>query len=574
MKYYADEIILEAIKMYGINEEKWNNTLHKSFSIVRDTNLEELFIQQIIHYLTVNLGAPAYIPSEKLDIPELEENFKITVIRKMTKEEVSDELAKLLLSGCALSKQTIEDILVLSDYIKIDIDEIKNRELKIALYNKMDKIPKNAEEFIKYLFYRITDNTCVIKNLDNFYEIKRRIYGKAIHKELLEQYINSYGYKPLAQIFNRYKKIFLALKDDSTKTIINKISKLSKKYHIPKEIEILDRLTSLDSDEFIKSTTDILNNFNKVSIFRLIRIYNSIEYRLSGNKDLAITVRNGKVFVKEEKEKNNLWTLQMIKTLLIFVIKDKLAHLKNKKIYIPSNIKYIVPTSEKQFIDSIPCGSVVSIERNKNLVVGISWSNLEDERVDLDLHGKGDNGSIGWNTSYNDGGVYFSGDITDAPNGANEVFFVSKNATIGKMMLDVTKYTDNQATVPFKFVIAEARDEETNKDYVINPNEILAQFNMEMDDTNKNIGEVIFDNNTIKVIMENKKLDRDIHNTEKDYTKMLREIQKNIAETKLDFNTLFKDIGAILVENKEEADIDLSLDSLDKTTFISLLVNE
>ena len=46
------EALEEAIKMYGIDKEKWNQTFHKSFATVRDTDIVTLITQQIIHYFT------------------------------------------------------------------------------------------------------------------------------------------------------------------------------------------------------------------------------------------------------------------------------------------------------------------------------------------------------------------------------------------------------------------------------------------------------------------------------------------------------------------------------------------
>ena len=47
-----ESVIREAIKMYGRDGFKWNQTFHKSFGTVRDSSIETLVIQQIVHYIT------------------------------------------------------------------------------------------------------------------------------------------------------------------------------------------------------------------------------------------------------------------------------------------------------------------------------------------------------------------------------------------------------------------------------------------------------------------------------------------------------------------------------------------
>ena len=72
-----EAVVEEAIKLYGKDGEKWNQTFHKDFEIVRNAPIEDLIAQQLIHYITTygfeSLGMYdtdlVYIPKEKLEIP-------------------------------------------------------------------------------------------------------------------------------------------------------------------------------------------------------------------------------------------------------------------------------------------------------------------------------------------------------------------------------------------------------------------------------------------------------------------------------------------------------------------------
>ena len=318
-------VVEQAIDMYGIKAEEWNQTFHKSFATVRDIDIETLVVQQIVHYITTYgfeaLGIydkdTVYIPKEELDIPELKKDIKLIVISWFNLTELQIKLMTLLSSGIALSKETIEDIMTLSDYIPRDrFDEIKNKEIRIALYDKYNIVPKNNVEFLRYMIYKLTGSTLLIKNQQSIKALKQcdkeQIYN------LLQSYLTNTpnGYIKLAEIFLRYKDLFLALKrplsdmyDIEDKQInmyinsaINKISKLSKKYHKPLDNNILDRLSNIKDLTIYNLGRSAINSaITETNSFRLIRILNGLKYRLSCNSDDAIVykIRNGKAYVSE-----------------------------------------------------------------------------------------------------------------------------------------------------------------------------------------------------------------------------------------------------------------------------------
>lgn len=520
-----DDVVDEAIKQYGKDGKKWNQTFHKDFEIVHNAPIEDLITQQMIHYITTygfeSLGMYnsdlVYIPNEKLEIPELDvETVEFITIRPLTPEKLTEKLMVLLTSGIALSEQTVKDIMVLSDFIDKDrFDEIKNREIKITLYSKYNVMPRNPDEFLRYLIFKLTGATLKIQNVDTIRAIKNSDKQKAL--EMLQSYLikTPNGYNKLSSIFLRNKNLFLALKmkktdiesSGYTKTrkeinaIINKLRKLSVVNHKPLKTNILDQLTAGD---VLVDIEEVKKELDKVTIFREVRILNGVLYRLNGNDNIVYKIRNGKSYVKklERKNANYIMYLETISNTIREHLVNRLsAKVAGKRICIPENVTYVVPTSEKQFNGNIPEGSYVEVPRNDNIVYGVYWKNIEngdlsghafygeirdvtrEERVDLDLKSMNKNEVFGWDASYRSetSDILFSGDMTDAklPNGASELFYVGQNYGYGAFLLTLNMFTGNSQDVPFEFVIAKATHRpETRVHYVLDPNNILEKIDM------------------------------------------------------------------------------------------------
>lgn len=635
-----DEVVDYAIEKYGKDGTKWNQTFHKDFEIVRNAPIEDLIAQQMIHYITTygfeSLGMYdsdlVYIPREKLEIPELDvENVEFITIKPITEQELTDKIMVLLTSGIALSEQSVNDIMVLSDFIdKNRFDEIKNREIKTTLYDKYNIMPRNPEEFFKYLLFKLTGNTVKIQSVDMIYQIKRS--DKKLALEMTESYLRNTpkGYEKLSSIFLRNKNLFLALKvkkEDCIKgeekvrvalnKIINKLRKLSEFNHRPLPTNILDRLTddniSIDDSELLKKLDD-------VTIFREIRILNGILYRLNGNDNIVYRIRNGKSYVNTLKSK----TSDFVKVLSHReeVVRQHLMNrlskkVKGKTVYIPSNITYAAPTSEKQFTGNIPEGSYVEVPRDSNLVYGVYWKNIygelldssyygyqpvfnkHEERVDLDLKQMNKSEVFGWDASYRSAksDILFSGDMTNAPLplGASELFYVGKNYGYGAFLVTLNMYTSNSEDVPFEFVIAKANKEQPTMRcyYALDPNNILEKIDMVIKNTERQkvLGFIAI-GDTVRFYFNDFSAGASFCTSRRDNVTMgAFDYLQAYSKTQLKLNDLLKESGAFVVdtptikkvvvkeengertveETEENVDVNLSLESISKETIISML---
>lgn len=631
----TDDIKELAEELYGVKPEQWNQTFHKSFGTVIDTPIEKLIAQQIIHYFTTygleSLGIYdqdlVYIPREQLEIPDVEQDIELKVIRNITDEELEKRLMTLLTSGIALSKQTIRDIMELSDYIDTDkVDEIKNREVKLALYDKYNLVPSDAHEFLRYVTFKTTGQTLFIKSVDMLKLVKKADKEKA--SEYFSKYVATKdGYRKLAEIFLANRQMFLAYKTKNAETkeakqlnhIINKLDKLRKIYHKPVQKGILDSLGEIKTLKEIETKrNEIMEALDKATIFREVRILNGLKYRniasVSNTKSIAYRVRNGKIYATDLEKLTD--RQQRVKEVLYDLVENHLIKrvtplIKDKTFYIPENVKYTVPTSEKQFVGEFPEGSYIEIPRESAMVIGVHWYNLENERVDLDLKMMNLTENYGWDAQYlsEDGSadIVFSGDLTDAPkpNGACEVFLIKPEYRNKSFLIKLNNFTRNSKTVPFEFFVTKNEKSIIHKAYTINPNNVVMMTQNKFDNegitdnsrivSTLTLGYVNVTDTKIQIYF---KSFEDIHKRTSSIDKVNKHIFKFTdlsTATQMKLNELIEKCGGKLqdkpeIEELEEvktedgeilyrkitkkADYDLSVNTISKDSLIELFTEE
>lgn len=589
-----DDTLDEAIELYGIKGNLLNNAFHKNFETVANSDIDTLYLQQIMHYITTygfeNLGIyndkTIYIPAEELDIPELKGTLEFVSIKAISESQLSDMINNFVLSDVAFSKQTVEDIVALASYInKDDIDNIKNREVKTALCDLLNIVPNNAEEFLRYVIFKLTGNTLKIKNSDTFNTLKRSDKDKALN--LFKTYLtNDEKYKNLSSIFLRNKLIFLALKGDNKElnSIINKLRKLAEKNHISVQSSCLDNLTC----QYFKKDT-IINALDKITVFKEMRILNALRLYDANPEFLGYKVRNGRMYMSANEKKRNLSReIDIVLNHLKERLSDKIS---GKVFYIDEGVGLALPVSEKQFCSEFPEGTIVKVPYGKNIVFGIHWFDKDCKRVDLDLHIMDiSNNFYGWNSSIRDEDrtILFSGDMTAAPlpKGASEVYYInSKHNNIFSVYLNDFNYVKD---VDFTFFVA-GSDELNSKEvknYVVDPNKVLLQTKNTIIDYSMSLGLVIVENNQINFVLSKNALGKNII-PNKDLSEQSLSFLLASFKAKMTLNELIEYCGGKVIatptymkhstdkEGKEiteelSADYDFSSKSLTKDALISL----
>lgn len=435
-----------AIELFGVSNLQWQKTLHTDMEKVMYGDMYELLLDQLIHYFSVyhideNIFA---IPVEKIwaDINVKPSIDTFTIIR-VVNIDTAKEMVKEYLSNIISPKaEDMADIKTLIQFVSINPNQVKSFEIKILIYDTLGIIPNDPVDFIRYAVYKSTGKPVIVKNKETFSAIK---HSKINFSRWF--IMSNIPLEKFAEVFYRYKMLFLAIKqaDNKSSATINKIRRLAKHYHIPAEKNTIQNVSLLCKEGNYSIARKILKN---CSMRQLVKIYN-FAMADDFNNGEYYRIRNGKGYVKENPSNRNPY----LKFIVSSILKDRLVDAFSGKVfYIPENLNYVVPTTEKQFFGVIPYGTFIETN-NSGSSVAIYWEN-DTTRVDLDLHLSSLEGNLGWNTAYRGDGIAYSGDIISASNGAVEGYYFSNHPSI-PWTLNITKFS-GAAPKNTKFFITNA----------------------------------------------------------------------------------------------------------------------
>jgi hypothetical protein len=598
-------LIRSVDELYGSDPEQLNKAFHKSFAKVRDASLAQLYVEQMVHYLTT-YGAEAvgaydadlvYIPTERLDAPPIDvKTFPLVVIRSMSHADLRVALVNFLSSGVALSEQTIADALEVAKLVRLDVEQVesvKNREVKIALYENLDIVPTSPVEFLRFVNYKATGSTLLIKNkaavsaLKTACEAENKGEGPALG-HLFARYDQQVGVERLGEIFNRFKPLFLALRSDKAlRPIINKIRRASEYNHKPLPVDFLNNVTASikQAGAFGKGMPQLLQLKSElenpnVNIFRKIRLAQALCVRAYADIDsIVYKVRNGKSYVDDFGPltlAQRLYAREAYEVVMRSIAQDIKPYVDGKLFYIPEGLVYGLPATEKQFTGNLPAGTYAYVPQGESLVAGVYWEDQAAWRVDLDLAVANVEGKIGWDGAYRTGkgDVLFSGDNTSAPNGASEVFYFSEAAK-GSWLMSVNYYNFSSAVpVPFKIIVGSADPNQINNSFVLDPNRTLASAPAIMDTRQQSLGVITADPvGGHRFYFSTINTGGGISSRYDNNAERARRFTAAAMAHAPTLNDILLWAGAVPAFEVEHADVglDLSPASIDKTTILSLL---
>lgn len=571
----------------GLSAEQMNSAFHKSWAKIRNSPLEQLVLEQLIHYLTTYgfeaagffLHETVYIPKEAFDLPHLKEPLHLIVIHGLTNTEIQAKTMQILTSGIALQDDTVNDLLEVLQYLgninEETIAKIKNKEVRVKCYDFLDMIPANPTEFLRFLVYKATGKTLLIKNKETITKIKASNIQ-------ITAYLNKYPdfEKKLATIFYRFKPLFLAFrKDINSKHRINSIRKLAPVYHQPMPEDFLNHVTAkLTRNEEPLNLEQLQNELAKVNPFRKIRLAYALKYRTNNPSSILYKIRNGKgyatefTFPKYTNFPNVPETSIVLDTVLKSIASNISKNVKGKTIYIPDNVFYALPSSEKQFVGNVPAGSYISVPQD--MILGIHWDNLDHHRIDLDLAASNLTEKIGWDGAYRNTSrtVLSSGDMTDAPkpNGASECFYVQRGL-IGFYLFTVNyfNYHDIDQEIPFSFFVAHEPVTNLCENYLVNPNNIRFKTTLKAGEHKHIVGllHAAPTENTFYftgIDMEKGRTARNTKAAQHTFRALVTALTHPIS-----LNDLLIRAGALITTEKQGAAIDLSPEAIDKTTILN-----
>lgn len=605
-----DKLINLIEKEVGLTPEQLNASFHKSWQKIKEADIEQLVVEQIAHYLTTygkehpkeyliekeeqwgvdNLAEKVielgdfesdkiqdenyvYIPKEKLEIPKLDiKGIKLIVIKGYTKKELKEKLLQLLQSGIALAEDTIIDIIEVCDFVKLsekDIESIRNREVKVRLYEELNLIPEDPTEFMRYLLYKATGSSLLIKNQGTIEQIKENTSGIT---SLFVKYKKQVGLNRLAEIFYRFKPLFLAFREtERLRPVINRIRKLARKYHKPMPEDYLNLITSKIKNGVKINKTNLQFALQEVNIFRKIRLAYALRYRTKDNDSILYKIRNGKGYATDFHFTQKLMAKKILDIVLDSITKDISKNVKGKKIYIPEYINYTLPATEKQFTGNFPSGTYVTIP--KDMIFGVHWDNVGSHRIDLDLSLIGSDAKYGWDANYRDEArsILFSGDMTDAQRGATELFYVKRQAK-NSCILFVNYYNyDENVEVPFKILVAKELATNFRKNYMVNPNNVISIAKSKINQKQKMLGLLTTTANECRFYFTESYIGSSITSGNSEFAENSRKYLFNFYEKAITLNDVLEKAGAKIVKDKKKCDIDLSPEELEKDTILNLI---
>jgi hypothetical protein len=310
------------------------------------------------------------------------------------------------------------------------------------------------------------------------------------------------------------------------------------------------------------------------SLFRKIRLVYALKFRTTDADSILYRIRNGKSYATAFDFTNQTGAQVAYEVVMQSLTADIAKNVAGKKIFIPAGIKYGLPATEKQFTGNLPSGTYVELA--KDMVAGIHWENVEGHRIDLDLSLLSPEvGKIGWDGSYRSRNkdILFSGDMTDAPKpqGASELFYIGE-PTRGVFILFVNYFNFHPTVeVPFKILVAHEKPVNPTTHYTVDPHNIVALSSTTMKVKQKNLGILVADETGCKFYFAESDLGGSRSARGGGSTEQARKYLLNFYTNSIVLNDVLAAAGAELVGSATEADIDLSPESINKTSLLNLL---
>ena len=546
---------LEFVQSQRVN---YNSTFYKQWEDITNSTRANLWIDQLTHYAstygTDYTGTP-YVPNDNDPVPFT--NY--TVILPASREEIYKKCLEMMLSGIALSSNTI-DVLVnyvipycKENQVTINIDEIKNKEAQAVLSGELNIWPTDKFALLRCIIYQYTGNCMLIKDKETI-QIMR-------WKNVDLSFLTEQQMKSLSEIFYRFKPLFLAMRSGlDNKKIINKIRRMAKKNHQPFVAGFWE--TVLAQKDY-KVTKKVAERVHELSNFKLVQLIQATRERLIASNVQApqlYNIRNGKVFAKEKNYPMLSNEIYYWETILEIFVGQLVENLKKKActVKFPEHLVLACPSSEKNFVGNLPFGSRFKMEDNN--YIGIYWRNEWGTR-DFDLSAIDVNGNkVGWNAHYKTDGLIYSGDMTDANPEATEILHCRKSCE--DSIIKVNRYNGEDGS-KFELIYGS----ETGKiqpNYMINPDTLMLREEIISNSTEKMVGAIIDGN---MCLMDMRVGNSIVSNSKNDFINILRRKFKcfiNLKEILM---------AAGFKERKRDTKnnpIELDLTNLNKDTLIEL----
>ena len=562
--YIIDPKVCNKATLEFINElqANYNSTFYKCWEDVTNSSRESLLIDQLLHYAST-YGADFdpnvfWVPNDApIEIPY----NQYTIIRPISLQDLQSKCINMLMSGIALSKDTLNTLVdFMVEYnCKLDVNEIVNKEAQAAFASQTNNYPDDKFAILRCLIYSATGSTLLIKDADSIVRIK--------NSNLNLEGLTEVQLVELSKIFRRFKPLFLAMRNnDVNKKIINKIRRLSDKNHQPFVVGFWESVLSAPYYNTIK---DIRGRVGEINNFKIIQLIQACRERLLSTSYQApqlYRIRNNTVWMKDKEYplmENKVYYWESIIDVLYGELIERLK-CKACTVKFPEHLVLTCPCSEKNFIGNIPFGSYFEMQ-DKNYI-GIYWRN-EWGTEDFDLSAVSRSGNkVGWNSEYCNEGLVYSGDVTFANPEAAEYLSCQKNCE--DSIIYVNRFY-GEPNSKFRLLYGQEPGYIRSTNYMVDPNTLYVKEDIESESAQQMVG-CILDN---KMYLMNLRLSesRVSGGTIRNMNDKLLPIMDRKRKCYLNLKTLLLKAG--FKERKKDTKsnpIELDLTNLNKDTLIEL----
>lgn len=447
------EKVFEAMKFASHN---YKSTFYKDFEEVLSRTRFELFVDQMLHYMSTygtNYRGEAFTLNPS---PEAMAYKDLIPVSAVSSHEMFELCLQLVNSGSALKAETLTPVteyiaayLLDKDnneiYSEFDVSTIKNREARCVLYDKLDIIPENPLEFIMTAVYSATGSAMIIKSEDSLFNIFKGACDSYRCLEMFSSQLSDKQKQSLASIYYRFVDVFIMFKksfrliaSESPKAIeaiklINYLRHLAPRYKRPFKPDILSQIIENAGEiDLVKKAVE-----EEKSAFRLVRILGYLQMMAERPEAAQYIIRNGKTYIRSLENRSDSTALALDAQKLIPVLKDEIIarlrkNVEGKRVIFSPDFDLTAPTSEKTFVGNFPF--LTSFPLTTSAFIGVYWRN-EWGTYDYDLSYIDINSGnkIGWDASFRDpeAEIIFSGDMTTADPEAAEILFFRKSVADG-----------------------------------------------------------------------------------------------------------------------------------------------
>ena len=404
---------------------------------IEELTSDALIMKQLSHY------ALSYTSGYTFDLKREEDGSNVVpmvIFHAVVREQLQNMVDEILYANRPVKDANAIRDIVREYGLSYNVNDIKNNEIKVTLFDESKDVFVNGDDAVRYLVYRYTGNALLIKSKEVISAIQQ--FPSKMQRIDLADFLFIH-FDVLAEVFNRHKRILMAIKIGNTskgiKRAINQISRASKKLHVP----IAPNPVKTFLIDFVRDENYSFRDMKNFTLRDKLKLLNHLEFKKQGLTTDVFMIRNGKTHVEPNRKVYDKHELNEAINEMLTSISYDLDHLEYANIILPKDIDYGLPVSRKQTLGGLPFGTKIKVDAGA-ISSGIYWKN-DWGAYDLDLstiNVSGDRTGWGCSRGYNGAdGISFSGDVVSAQNGALE--FMTSNSKTPKYALFVNIYTGN-----------------------------------------------------------------------------------------------------------------------------------